>query len=53
MPYEFWRWELAAKFGWTLEYIDALSVADFNEYIQVMDGRAKGIKDKRHGSKSS
>jgi len=33
---------MAETFGWTLEYIDALSIADLHEYIQVLDGRAKG-----------
>jgi hypothetical protein len=27
--------------GWTLEYVDALSLADVHEWIQVMDGKSK------------
>ena len=46
MPAEFYRWHLAREFGWTLEYIDALSIADFHEYLQVADGKAKGLKDR-------
>jgi hypothetical protein len=34
------RWALAERFGWSLEYIDALTVADLHEFIQVMDGKA-------------
>ena len=45
-PPEYWRWKLAEKFGWTLDYIDALSIGDFNEYIQVADGTAKGLADR-------
>jgi hypothetical protein len=41
-PFEDMRWELAEKFGWTLEYIDALKLGELHEYIQVMDGRGKG-----------
>jgi hypothetical protein len=41
-PFEDMRWELAEKFGWTLEYIDALKLGDLHELIQVQDGRAKG-----------
>ena len=44
MPQEFFRWQMAEKFGWTLEYIDNLSMADLREYMQVMDGRAKAHK---------
>lgn len=39
-PFESIRWQLAREFGWTLEYIDALSVADLHEYMQVTDGLA-------------
>ncbi len=44
MPYEFWRWQLAKEFGWTLEYVDSLSVGDWQEYHSVQDGlqKAKG-----------
>jgi hypothetical protein len=35
------RWELAERFGWTLEYIDSLSVADWQEYWMINRGRAK------------
>ena len=26
------RWKLAREFGWTLEYIDTLTLADLEEY---------------------
>lgn len=44
MPWEYWRWELVKETGWTLEYVDALSVGDFAEWIQVRDGKAKANK---------
>ena len=44
MPMEFWRWELVKETGWTLDYVDALSVADFNEWLQVRDGTGKARK---------
>jgi hypothetical protein len=37
----FFRWRLAERFGWTLSYIDSLSVADWHELQQVDDGIAK------------
>ena len=32
------RWQIAEKFGWTLEYIDSLALSDVHEYLQVQDG---------------
>ena len=37
-PVELIRWQIAERFGWTLEYVDGLSVADIHEYTQVQDG---------------
>lgn len=39
------RWQLAEKFGWTLDYIDSLSLGDledYDEYNITMDGLKKG-----------
>ena len=54
MPLEVIRWTLAERFGWTLDYIDALSMGDIHEYLQIQDGRnkARGIGVKVHGEKS-
>jgi hypothetical protein len=41
MPPELLRWTLAERFGWTLAEVDALSLADLEEFFQVEDGRAK------------
>jgi hypothetical protein len=41
-PYELIRWQFAQRFGWSLEYIDSLTLADIDEYYEVMDGHAKG-----------
>lgn len=38
------RWRLAAEFGWTLEYIDSLSVGDIIQYISIADGKAHAAK---------
>jgi hypothetical protein len=38
------RWSLAEKFGWTLEYIDNLSLGDIYDYYQLQDGRNKAAK---------
>lgn len=40
-PIEDLRWELAERFGWTLAEVDALSIGDMHEYLQVQDGRSK------------
>jgi hypothetical protein len=32
---------MAQKFGWTLEYVDNLSMADLHEYWQIQDAKAK------------
>jgi hypothetical protein len=40
MPWEFYRWKLAEQFGWTLEYIDGLSLADLHQWYQVRDGQS-------------
>ncbi len=44
MPDEWWRWRLVRETGWTLDYIDSLSLADFHEWLQVEDGRAAAAK---------
>jgi len=41
LPDEWLRWELARTFGWTLEYVDSMSIADLHEYLQVRDGEIK------------
>jgi hypothetical protein len=32
---------MVERFGWTLEQVDALSVADWHEYLMVQMGRDK------------
>lgn len=39
MPFEALRWELAERFGWTLQQVDALTVADWHEWEQIKKGR--------------
>jgi hypothetical protein len=40
-PLELLRWQMAEKFGWTLDYIDALPLSAIHEWIQINDARAK------------
>ena len=40
-PLELIRWNLAERFGWTLEYVDALSWQDMAELNQIDDGRMR------------
>jgi hypothetical protein len=34
-------WEMAEHFGWTLDYIEHLSIARLHEWIQIQDARNK------------
>ena len=38
------RWELAERFGWSLEYIDSLPISELHEYLRVQDGIAQAKK---------
>jgi len=38
---------LARTTGWTLEYIDSISMADLHEYWQIIDGENKARNDMR------
>jgi hypothetical protein len=44
MPDEVIRWELAERFGWTLDYIDSLTLHDFLEYVTIQDGKGHASK---------
>ena len=41
LPYAYWRWQIARETGWSLEYIDNLTLADWEEFWQVRDGTGK------------
>lgn len=43
-PSEILKWTLAEKFGWTLEYIEGLSMAQIHEYYQLQDAKYKAAK---------
>lgn len=47
---ELMRWNLAERFHWTLDEVDALKVADLHELVQIDDAKAK-IRE-QHGTKS-
>lgn len=55
MPIEAARWILAERFRWTLDQVDALSIADLQILNAVDEGRnkARGIGVEVHGKKSS
>jgi len=40
------KWKLAERFGWTLDYIDSLSlqdIYDYAEFNEIQDGYNKGM----------
>ena len=41
LPFEYFRWRMAKEFGWTLKYVDSLSIADLHEWLAVEDGMNK------------
>jgi hypothetical protein len=45
MPFEYIRWTLAERFHWTLTEVDALSMADLEEFFQIEDGKAKAGRE--------
>lgn len=47
VPFEVIRWELAERFGWTLEYIDSLSLEALGDYTRIQDARAKAAGARR------
>lgn len=40
-PFELLIWNLAEKFGWTIDYIESLPMSRIYEYLQVQEGKAK------------
>jgi hypothetical protein len=38
-PVEYLKWELIRQTGWTLEYIERLPMARWQEWLQVEDGK--------------
>ena len=40
-PGELSKWELAEKFGWTLDYIEGMSMQEIHEYYQIKDAKIK------------
>lgn len=41
LPHEYFVWNIAERFGWTLEYIEQLPLARWHELIKIDDARAK------------
>jgi len=40
-PLAYLEWQMVLKTGWTLEYIEGLSVACLHEYLAIEDGTNK------------
>jgi hypothetical protein len=38
-PTEYSRWNLAERFGWSLEYVDGMSLDNLHEFLQVQTGK--------------
>jgi hypothetical protein len=43
-PVELLKWELAERFGWTLEYIRGLTMRDIQEFYSIADAKYKAHK---------
>jgi hypothetical protein len=41
LPEDFWDWHFVERYNWTLDEARRLSLADFSNYLSVMDGKAK------------
>ena len=37
-------WVLAEKYGWSLEYVDALSMDKLHDFLKIQDGLTKASK---------
>ena len=48
LPWVYWRWWLAERMGWTLDYIDQLPVMEAMEGIDVLKSRDKAFADERY-----
>jgi hypothetical protein len=48
LPFAYFRWLFAELFGWTLEYIDTISISDLHEWIQITDGKNKAIESRKN-----
>jgi hypothetical protein len=44
-------WELAERFGWSLEYIEGLPMERLHEWFRILDGRNKGIAERHRREK--
>jgi len=37
-------WSMAEKFGWSIEYIKGMNLADIQDYLQIEHGRNKAAE---------
>ena len=47
VPWSYWRLWLCERFGWTLEYVDALDYLEVCEMIDVLTSGDKALADNR------
>ena len=40
---------MAEQFGWSLDYIDSLTIADLHEYLQIEHGKGKAYEQPKKG----
>ena len=48
LPWTYWRWRLAERMNWTLEYVDAMETMDVLEGLDVLKSRDKAVADERY-----
>jgi hypothetical protein len=39
-------WEMCERFGWTLEYVRGMSIADLNEWQTIAEARHAGMNER-------
>lgn len=45
LPWDYWRLWLAERFGWTLEYVDALDHTEVLRAIDILTSADKAMAD--------
>ena len=48
LPWTYWRWRLAERMNWTLEYVDGLETKDVLEGLDVLKSKDKAFADERY-----
>lgn len=48
LPWAYWRWRLAERLSWTLEYVDDLETREAMEGLDILKSRDKAVADERY-----